>query len=78
VRRLGNLPESTIVPITEAELRDLRLRYESAYTAYQSCVTALKEAGLKRERPSQQLLERETKALGDLNYARECYRDALM
>jgi hypothetical protein len=63
---------------SEAELRELRQRYNAAYTAYQSCVDALTEMGLRGEKPSPELLEKEAKALRDLNEARAAYRDALM
>ena len=66
------------MPITEAELRELRLRYESAYDAYQSCVHALAELGRNGGRPSRELLENEAKALRELTEARERYRDALV
>jgi hypothetical protein len=67
-----------MAPPTEATLRDLRQRYQAAYTAYQSCVDALTEMGLKGEKPSDELLQREAKALRELNEARAAYRDALM
>jgi hypothetical protein len=65
-------------PISEAELRVLRQKYQAAYTAYQSCVDALAALAAKRETPSAELLEKEGKALRELNEARAAYRDALM
>ena len=35
------------MPISESELRELRLRYEMAYDAYQSCVEALADVERK-------------------------------
>ena len=49
------------MPITEAQILDLRLRYATAYDAYHSCVRALVELGMKGERPTPQLLEKEAK-----------------
>jgi hypothetical protein len=63
---------------TEAELVDLRLRYEAAYDAYQGCLQALEESERRRERPSPQLLALEPCALNELNEARRRYRDALI
>jgi hypothetical protein len=65
-------------PVTEDELRDLRLKYQAAYTAYQSCVDALTALNLKGETPSDELLEMEAKALRELNETRAAYRDALL
>ena len=63
---------------TERELLDLRLRFQSAYAAYQSCAQALAELGRKGEQPSAELLVQESEALRKLNEARERYRDALI
>jgi hypothetical protein len=63
---------------SEDELRELRQLYNAAYTAYQSCVDALTEIGLRGEKPSSELLENEAKALRALNEARAAYRDALL
>jgi hypothetical protein len=64
--------------VTEAELRELRQRYNAAYTAYQSCVLALNEASVSGKGASRDLLENEARALRELTEARERYRDALM
>ena len=56
--------------ITEATLRDLRQRYNAAYTAYQSCVLALNEVSMSGKRPSPELLANEAKALHELTEAR--------
>ena len=56
--------------ISEAALRELRLRYNSAYTAYQSCVRALTEAAASGIKPSADLLEKEANALRQLTEAR--------
>lgn len=62
---------------TETKLRELRQRYQAAYNAYQSCVDAL-TAAMKQGGPSDELLEKEAKALRELNEARAAYRDALL
>ena len=59
-----------MVPVTDAALRDLRHRYNAAYTAYQSCVLALNEAAMSGKPPSKELLQKESIALGELNEAR--------
>ena len=56
--------------MTETRLRELRHRYNAAYTAYQSCVIALNEAALSGQPPSPELLKSEASALRDLNEAR--------
>ena len=68
----------TTMPITDSKLVELRLRYEAAYGAYQSCVLALEEAWRGGERPSAELLDRHTTMLRDLNEQRRRYRDALV
>lgn len=55
---------------SEIELRELRLRYNAAYAAYQSCVIALNECALLGKQPSAELLENEAKSLHELNEAR--------
>ena len=54
----------------DAATRDLRLTYNAAYAAHQSCVTALNEAIFAGKQPSQELLERETAAQRELTDAR--------
>src|SRR5689334_23235019 len=56
--------------ITEATVRDLRHRYNAAYTAYQSCVQALTEVTMSGKRPSPELLANEAKALHELTESR--------
>ena len=63
------LPEWRM-PITEATLRDLRHRYNAAYTAYQSCVQALTEVTMSGKRPSPDLLANEANALHELTESR--------
>ena len=46
-------------PVTDARLRELRLRYNAAYTAYQSSVLALNEAAMSGKPPSKTLLDNE-------------------
>ena len=65
-------------PVTEDKLRELRQRYQLAYTAYQSCVDALTAVMSKHEGPSAELMDKEAKALRELNEARAAYRDALL
>jgi hypothetical protein len=57
-------------PISDEQLRELRMRYNAAYTAYQSCVLALNEAAMSGKPPSKTLLENEAKSLGELTEAR--------
>lgn len=56
--------------IAESDVRTLRMRYNAAYAAYQSCVMALNEAALNGQIPSPELLESEGAALSDLTEAR--------
>ena len=56
--------------ITEAALRDLRLVYNAAYTAYQACVHALNEATISGTPPSTELFKNEATALRNLTEAR--------
>jgi hypothetical protein len=49
--------------LTEAALITLRMRYRTAYEAYQSCVKALTEAGANGNKPSVELLDNEVKAV---------------
>ncbi len=41
-----------VPPFSEKDLRELRLRYNAAYAAYQSCVLALSEAAMSGKKPS--------------------------
>jgi hypothetical protein len=65
-------------PISDAELIELRLRYESAYTAYQACVLALEKAWRPGDEPAPELLARHGETLRRLNEERARYRDALV
>ena len=56
--------------ITDTELRALRLKYNAAYAAYQSCVMALNEAVMSGKKPTPSLLENEAAALRELTDAR--------
>jgi hypothetical protein len=49
-----------------AAIRFLRMKYQIAHDAHQSCVRALNEAGMSGQLPSAQLLEREAKAAREL------------
>jgi hypothetical protein len=68
-RRFGKLPVG-MPTITDAELRELRLRYNAAYAAYQGCMIALNEAVMTGEAASPALLKKEAEALRELTEAR--------
>ena len=59
-----------LLAISEADVRTLRMRYNAAYSAYQSCVLSLNEAAMAGQRPSQELLNSEAAALFELTEAR--------
>ena len=69
---------SVAAPISDADLVDLRLRYETAYDAYQACVFALEETSRRGEQPAASLLARHAETLRRLNEERARYRDALV
>jgi hypothetical protein len=69
-KRFGTMPGMTAPASKEADLRELRLRYNAAYTAYQSCVMALNEAAISGREPAATLLQNEAKALRELGEAR--------
>jgi hypothetical protein len=70
-KRFGRIPPDMLNPApSEADLRELRMRYNAAYSAYQSCLLALNEAAMSGESPSTELLENEAKALRELTEAR--------
>ncbi len=54
-----------------AALRELRLKYKSAFSAHESCLQALTEAKLRGEEPARELVARETEALRAVNEARD-------
>jgi hypothetical protein len=56
--------------ISEAALRDLRLRYNSAHAAHQGCARAVTEAASSGVTPSADLLTNEAEALRQLIEAR--------
>jgi hypothetical protein len=58
------------MPASDQERRTLRLKYQTAYEAYQSCVKALADANLNGNKPSPELLEKEAAALRPLIEAR--------
>jgi hypothetical protein len=64
-------------PFSEAYLRELRLRYNAAFSAYQYCVIALAETALSGRAASPELLRCEAQALRDLIEARSHVLDAL-
>jgi len=64
--------------ISDAKLVDLRLRYETAYDAYQACVFALEAAWRQGDEPAPELLAQHTETLRHLNGERARYRDALV
>ena len=57
-------------PVSDERLRELKFRYNAAYTAYQSCVLALNEAATSGKRPSPELLRNEAAARRQLTDAR--------
>jgi hypothetical protein len=69
-KRFGTIPQMPIPAPSEADLRQLRLRYNAAYSAYQNCVIALNEAAMSGQAASQELLKNEAAALRDLTEAR--------
>ena len=69
---------SVAPPVSDAELIERRLRYETAYDAYQGCVFALEEALRRNDQPEAQLLARHAETLRRLNEQRARYRDALV
>jgi hypothetical protein len=67
-RRLFPLRGSTnlklaAMPVDQAVLRTLRMKYKTAYESYQSCVRALTKAGQGGDKPSPELLAKEAGAL---------------
>lgn len=64
--------------ISDAELVDLRLRYETAYDAYRTCVFTLEAAWRNGDEPGPELLARQAEALRHLNGERARHRDALV
>jgi hypothetical protein len=77
VRASEQTGRSSALPISDAELVDLRLRYETAYAAYQTSILALEEALRSGEKAVTELHERQKAALRELTDKRKCYRDAL-
>ena len=69
-KRFGTMPGMPLPAPSEADLRELRLRYNAAYSAYQSCLIALNEVAMSGQAPSKALLENEAKALRELTDAR--------
>ena len=66
------------MPISDAILVELRLRYEAAFGAYQSCVLALEQRWRVGDTPPAELRARHADALRVLNEERARYRDALV
>jgi hypothetical protein len=56
--------------LSEADLRELRLRYNAAYSAYQDCVIALNGQAMSGQAASPELLKKEAEALRELTEAR--------
>ena len=63
--------------VNKKALQKLRLEYKAAFTAYMSSVQALSDADLRRERPSEEVLSDEARALQRLLGAREALLKAL-
>jgi hypothetical protein len=69
-KRSGTMPRMPLPAPFEADLRELRMRYNAAYSAYQSCLIAINEAAATGQPASKALLENEANALRELNEAR--------
>jgi hypothetical protein len=69
-KRFGTMAGMPLPAPAESDLRELRLRYNAAYSAYQSCLIALNEAAMSGRPASKALLENEAKALRELTEAR--------
>lgn len=78
VRASEQTGRAIAIPISDAELVALRLRYEAAYQGHQGCVLALEEVWRGGEEPPAELLERHKTALRELNQERTRFRDALV
>jgi hypothetical protein len=76
--RTSEQPGRSVAPIGDAELIERRLRYETAYDAYQGCAFALEEASRRGDQPEAQLLARHADTLRHLNEERARYRNALV
>src|SRR5688572_11757016 len=77
--RTSEQPGRSIAPpISDAELVNLRLRYQTAYDAYQACVFALEKDWRPGDEPAPELLARHAETLRRLNEERARYRDTLM
>ena len=69
---------SVATPIGDDVLVELRVRYETAYDAYQSSVLKLEEAWRAGDQPAPELRARHAELLRRLNEERARYRNALM
>ena len=69
---------SVATPITDGVLVELRVRYETAYDAYQNSVLKLEETWRAGDQPAPELRARHAELLGQLNEERARYRDALV
>ena len=59
------------------ELRELRHKYNAAYTTYMQCVQALSDASQSGVLPAAEVLELEDQALNELTALRKALLDAL-
>jgi len=69
-KRSGTMRGMPVPATFDADLRELRMRYNAAYSAYQSCLIAINEAAASGQPPSKALLENEAIALRELNETR--------
>lgn len=69
-KRFGTIARMSQPAPSEADLRELRLRYNAAYSAYQNCVLALNEAAMSGQAAAPDLLKNEAASLRDLTEAR--------
>ena len=64
--------------MADKELRVLRHRYRTAYTAYVACVHALSDANEKGARPLKEVLKLEASAINELNQSRDAFLAAIV
>jgi hypothetical protein len=69
-KRFGTMRGMPQAAPSDADLRELRLRYNAAYSAYQSCVIALNTAAMTGQPASPELLANESAALRELTETR--------
>jgi hypothetical protein len=68
--RFGTMPGMAQAAPSDADLRELRLRYNAAYSAYQGSVIALNTSAMTGQAASLELLANEAAALRELTETR--------